>query len=101
MAREESRGVKGSIRTTRPNTLEVALGSALEWAIQRWTLTMGRQVHAEDAPWLAGPVGKVRIGAEFYEEYAQEAGLETVTDDPDGGCYRISRPWRAGVSMLP
>jgi len=77
--------VKRSIRTTRPNAVEAALGDALEWAIQRWVLTTGWKVHAEDTPWLAGPAGKVRIGTGFYEEYAHVAGLKTVTDDPDAG----------------
>lgn len=69
----------------RPNAVESGLGDALEWAIQRWVMTTGRKIHAEDAPWLAGPVGGHRIGAGFYKEYAQEAGLEIVADDQDAG----------------
>ncbi|MGI8858699.1 MAG: hypothetical protein ACR2HO_00860 [Rubrobacteraceae bacterium] len=72
-------------RLAHLNIVEISLGDALEWAIQRWMLTTGQQVRVEDAPWLAGPIGKERIGAGFYEEYAQEAGLEIVTDDPDAG----------------
>ncbi len=47
----------------QPNAVEVALGDAVEWAIQRWISWTGREVRAEDAPWLAGPVGSKRIGA--------------------------------------
>jgi hypothetical protein len=71
-------------RLVRPNALEVALGGALEWAIQRWTSITGRKVHAEDAPWLAGPVGEERIGANFFEGYAGEVGLEAVADEDAG-----------------
>lgn len=48
-------------------------------------ITTGRKIHAEDAPWLVGPVGGHRIGAGFYEEYARKAGLEIVADDPNAG----------------
>jgi hypothetical protein len=68
-----------------PNTVEVRLADALEWSIQRWMLTTGRKVRVEDAPWLAGPIGKERIGVGLYREYAQETGLKAVTDDPDAG----------------
>ena len=68
-----------------PNTVEAALGGALEWTIQRWLLTTGRKVRPDDAHWLDGPVGSRRIGAGFYEAYAREAGLKIVTDDPDAG----------------
>lgn len=69
----------------QPNAAEAALGNVLERAIQRWVSTTGRKVYAEDTSWLSGPVGKGRIGAEFYEEYGREAGLKIVTDDPDAG----------------
>lgn len=73
------------IATKRPNAAEVALGNALEWTIQRWVLTSGRKVRTEEAPWLKGPVGRERIGADFCEVYAREKGLEAVVDDPDAG----------------
>jgi hypothetical protein len=69
----------------RPNAVEAALGEALEWGIQRWMLTTGQKVRVEDAPWLAGPIGKERIGVGLYREYAHETGLKAVTDDPDAG----------------
>ncbi|MBA3425345.1 MAG: hypothetical protein H0U04_12590 [Rubrobacter sp.] len=72
-------------RLAHLNIVEILPRDALEWAIQRWMLTTGQQVRVEDTPWLAGPISKERIGAGFYEEYAQEAGLEIVTDDPDAG----------------
>ena len=68
-----------------PNLVEVALGDALERAIQRWVVTLGRKVLAGEASWLEGPVGESRIGARFYEAYAREAKLEAVTDDKDAG----------------
>lgn len=64
-----------------PNAVEVALGSALEWCIQRWVSTTGRAVRAADAPWLEGPVGGRRIGADFYAGYARAEGLEMSSGD--------------------
>jgi len=72
------------VALAQPNALEIALGSSVEWAIQRWVSTTGRKVHADDASWLAGPVGKARIGANFYRGYAGEAGLEAVADEDTG-----------------
>jgi hypothetical protein len=44
----------------------------------------GREVRIAEAPWLEGPIGNKYIGAEFYEGYAREVGLETVTDEDTG-----------------
>lgn len=65
--------------------MEVALGNALERAIQRWVSITGRRVRTAEAPWLENPVGGARIGARFYEDYAREARLQVVRDDPDAG----------------
>jgi hypothetical protein len=67
------------------NALEVALGNGLEWSIQSWVNTTGRKVRIAEASWLEGPIGERRIGAEFYEVYAREAGVEIVRDDPAAG----------------
>jgi hypothetical protein len=67
------------------NALEVALGNGLEWSIQSWVNTTGRKVRIAETPWLEGPIGERRIGAEFYEVYAREAGVEIVRDDPAAG----------------
>ena len=69
----------------RPNTVEVALGNVLEWSIQSWVAWSGREVRIAEAPWVEGPVGNKYIGAEFYEGYAREVGLEAVADDEDAG----------------
>ena len=71
--------------TMRPSALEVALGNGLEWSIQSWVSTTGRRVRIAEEPWLEGPIGNEYIGAEFYEGYAREAGLDVVTDDKDAG----------------
>jgi len=68
--------------------VEVALGDALEWSIQRWVAWTGREVRVADAPWLEGPVGKGQIGAGFYDTYAKDAGLEAVARDPEAGLLR-------------
>ena len=34
----------------RPNAVEVALGDAVEWVIQRWVVWTGPRVEAADAP---------------------------------------------------
>jgi hypothetical protein len=70
---------------TSPNTVEVALGDALEWGIQRWVAWSGREARIFVAPWLEGPIGGRRIGAEFYDAYAREAGLKIVRGDPAAG----------------
>jgi hypothetical protein len=72
-------------RTMRPNALEVALGNGLERSIQSWVSTTGRKVRIVEAPWLEGPIGNKYIGAEFYEGYAREVGLDAVTDDEGAG----------------
>jgi hypothetical protein len=66
------------------NIVEVALGDALEWSIQRWVAWSGREVRVSEAPWLEGPVGDDYIGAEFYAGYAGEAGLEAVANEDAG-----------------
>src|SRR5215213_8190046 len=80
--------VSNEARLTRPNTVEAALGDALEWSIQRWVAWSGRKVRVADAPWLEGPVGKGQIGAGFYDTYAKDAGLEAVARDPEAGLLR-------------
>ncbi|CAN5303589.1 hypothetical protein BH18ACT10_BH18ACT10_18190 [soil metagenome] len=72
-------------RPISPNSVEVGLGDALEWGIQRWVAWTGRKVRIAEAPWLEGPVGGEYIGAEFYGGYAREAGLEAVVDDEEAG----------------
>jgi len=53
----------------------VGASYGLEWAIQQWVCRTGIPVRACDAPWLVGPVGTDRIGADFYEDYADQSGL--------------------------
>jgi hypothetical protein len=77
--------MKQKTRTVRPNALEVRLGNVLEWSIQSWVSTTGRKVRIAEAPWLEGPIGNNYIGAEFYDGYAREVGLDAVTDDDDAG----------------
>ena len=69
----------------RPNAVEVALGDVLEWSIQSWVAWSGRKARIAETPWLEGPIGEKYIGAEFYEAYARETGLEAMTDDRDAG----------------
>jgi hypothetical protein len=84
LADREGESMKRRTRTVRFNAVEVALGDALEWGIQRWVAWSGREVRIAEAPWLEGPIGNKHIGAEFYEGYAREVGLETVTDEDTG-----------------
>ena len=70
--------------SVRPNTVEVALGNALEWVIQRWVAWSGRKVLTSEASWLEGPVGNGYIGANFYAGYAREADLEAAADEEAG-----------------
>jgi hypothetical protein len=77
--------MKQRTRKVWPNIVEVALGDALEWGIQRWVAWSGRKVRDMETSWLEGPIGNEYIGAEFYEGYAREVGLDAVTDDEDAG----------------
>lgn len=61
-----------------------ALGVALEGAIQQW-VCRGRGVRVDESPWLAGPIGGERIGADFYETYARQHRLELQRDAPGAG----------------
>jgi len=79
------RTVKEKPRLISPNNVEAALGNTLEWAIQHWVTWSGREAWISEAPWLEGPIGERRIGADFYAVYAREAGLDAVTDDEDAG----------------
>jgi hypothetical protein len=101
--------MKQKTRTVRPNALEVRLGNVLEWSIQSWVSTTGRKVRIAEAPWLEGPIGNNYIGAEFYDGYAREVGLDAVTDDDDAGLLpnfyalascRTSTRWRESGSIL-
>jgi hypothetical protein len=71
----------GSIRA---NTIEVGLGDALEWSIQRWVAWTGRKIRISEMPWLEGPFGNGYIGPDFYGGYAGEAGLRAVADKDTG-----------------
>ena len=68
----------------RPNIIEIALGDLVEWAIQRWVAWSGRRVRTAHTPWLEGPIGERSIGAEFYQAYAEEHGLDAKVDDNAG-----------------
>jgi hypothetical protein len=63
------------------------------------------EVRISEAPWLAGPVGKGRIDSGFPEEYAREAGLEIIRDDPvawllpDFGALAGERTARYGLEV--
>lgn len=73
------------LKTAGPNAVEITLGDALEWSIQRWVAWTGRAVRAAHAPWLDGPIGERYVGAEFHKAYAKESGLDTIVDDESTG----------------
>jgi len=64
-----------------------AIGAVLQWFIQRWVRT-GRRVSLDEVPWLSGPIGTGRIGADFYDNYARTLGLSLAPADPDAGLVR-------------
>ncbi len=78
-------GAYGTIAGLARGIMEAALGNGLEWSIQSWVSTTGRKVRIAEEPWLEGPIGDKYIGAEFYESYAREVGLDAVTNDDDAG----------------
>lgn len=57
------------------NPLLSSLGYIWEWLIQRWVQYTGRAVKVGNAAWLSGPIGSDKIGAGFYESYADNADL--------------------------
>ena len=61
------------------------LGNWLEWGIQQWVRRTGRAVALADVPWLAGPTGARRIGADFYAAYARDASLDIAVNQPASG----------------
>ena len=63
-----------------PNAVEVALGNALEWTVQRW-VKAGRGVRTSEASGLDGPAETERIGPRFCKAFAEEVGLEIVSRD--------------------
>jgi hypothetical protein len=77
-----------------PPRLTTVCGTGLEWLIQQWVQSTGTVVRLDDAPWLAGPIGTRRIGQNFYQTYADYAGLELSTNTtgagllPDFSCLR-------------
>lgn len=60
-------------------------GTCLQWFIHLWIRATGKSVSLEEHPWLEGPIGGRRIGADFYEEYAASAGLKLIRSDPEAG----------------
>ncbi len=57
----------------------------MEWLIQLWVRSTGTRVAADEASWLAGPVGTNRIGKAVYEAYAKSSGLQVVADGSPAG----------------
>jgi hypothetical protein len=66
--------------------LDAKRGYFTDWATQRWVQVTGRRVSLDAVPWLAGPAGDVaRIGADFFDRFAQDAGLELRHGGPGRG----------------
>jgi hypothetical protein len=79
-----NRSCARSIIPVRANAVEVALGDTIEWGIQSMVIWSGRRVGDPETSWLKGPVGDDYVGANFYEGYVREAGLEVVADEEIG-----------------
>jgi len=61
-------------------------GYLTDWATQRWVQWTGRTVDLHQDTWLDGPVGKpTGIGKEYFDELAQEKGLDLRRNSPDSG----------------
>jgi hypothetical protein len=51
-------------------------GNLSDWTTQQWVRLTGRRLALKDHLWLDGPIGETRqIGKEFFERYAEKAGL--------------------------
>lgn len=65
--------------------LNSKLATPLEWSIQQWICRTGRAVFGAEVPWLAGPVGAGKIGADIYTAYAQQANLHLQLNPSEAG----------------
>lgn len=61
-------------------------GRWVDLLTQRWVCATGRVLDLRENAWLAGPYGEPwRIGADFFERYAQRCGLRVRRPEGDGG----------------
>ncbi len=61
-------------------------GHAVDWSTQRWVQLTGRRIALRESPWLRGPHGSTRrIGADFFEEFADERGLRVLPATGEAG----------------
>jgi hypothetical protein len=66
-------------------SLLAPVGMVIQWLIQQWVRWTGKLVHTEDVPWLVGVIGDNKIGADFYQNYARNSGLEIIRNQPEVG----------------
>ena len=60
-------------------------GNFVDWSTQRWVQATGRRVALAEHPWLDGPAGgTIRIGADFFEQYASRHRLLVADETPCG-----------------
>jgi hypothetical protein len=61
-------------------------GYLSDWTTQLWVKMTGRRVNLARHDWLSGPLGKTQgIGPSYFSEFAQEHGLQLLTDDGAAG----------------
>ena len=66
--------------------LGLSQGYLSDWVTQRWVQLTGHSVNLAQEKWLAGPMGKpTGIGKNFFQELAQESGLEVNASSPGRG----------------
>jgi len=63
----------------------LALGYAVQWAIQTAISVVGRPVDLAATAWLDGPLGDGTIGPAFYRGFAARTGLRLREDATDAG----------------
>jgi hypothetical protein len=66
----------------------------LDWITQCWNITLGSKVNADDAAWLAGPIGGIgETPEEFIERMALERNLAIRRNAPGSGLIESFDPW--------
>lgn len=67
-------------------------GYLSDWLTQQWVRATGRHVDLAEHPWLNGPTGSTHgIGPQFFDRYAEQAGLEILAgDEPRGLVHNLA-----------
>ena len=76
-----------------------SIQNPLDWTTQCWNIAMGSRVNADDATWLAGPIGGIgETAEEFIERMARENNLAIRRNAPGTGLLESFDGWGMAVN---